>query len=192
MDYKIIISVVAIIFSFIAYGMYVKDILQKKTVPHSFTFFIWGLTSVITWGLQVYGGAGLGAWVTLIAAIILIFIFFLSLKYGEKNITQLDIFFLLVALGALFLWIFAKQPILSVILLVAIDAIGYGPTIRKAWKKPREESLLTWEITASRNILSVFALQSFNVLTYLSPVVCACMNICLSMIVIIRRKKLNN
>lgn len=171
--------------------MYVKDILQKKTVPHSFTFFIWGFVGIITWGLQVYGGAGLGAWVTLAASMILIFIFFLSLKYGEKNITRLDIFFLAVALIALFLWIFAKQPILSVILLVAVDAIGYGPTMRKVWKKPREELLLTWEITAVRNILSVLALQSFNVLTFLSPVVCAFMNICLSMIIIIRRKKLN-
>ncbi|MFZ2985872.1 MAG: hypothetical protein WA083_04095 [Candidatus Moraniibacteriota bacterium] len=190
LNYKIIISLIAVALSFVGYGIYIRDVLRKKTIPHSFTFFIWGLTSSIIWALQVYGGAGVGAWVTLSVALICIFIFFLSLKYGEKNITLLDIVFLLISLLALILWFFAKMPIWSMILLTAIEFFGFAPTIRKSWNKPQEESLLTWEITAFRHGLSIFALQSFNVLTLLYPVVWVFVNLLFSIFLIVRRRQL--
>jgi hypothetical protein len=166
-NYKIFISFVAVILSFVGYGVYISDILRKKNTPHSFTFFIWGLTSSIIWALQVYGGAGVGAWVTFSVALICIFIFLLSIKYGEKNITLVDVVFLIISLLAIILWFFAKQPIWSMILLVAIEVSGFVPTIRKSWNKPQKESLFTWEITAFRHLLSIFALQSCYILKIL-------------------------
>ncbi|MFZ2975302.1 MAG: hypothetical protein WA055_01560 [Candidatus Moraniibacteriota bacterium] len=190
LNYKIIISLIAVVLSFVGYGVYIRDVLRKKTTPHSFTFFIWGLVSSIVWALQVYGGAGVGAWVTLSVSLICTFIFFLSLKYGEKNITLLDIVFLLISLLALILWFFAKLPIWSMILLTAIEVFGFAPTIRKSWNKPQEESLLTWEITAFRHGLSIFALQSFNILTLLYPVTWVFVNLLFSFLLIIRRRQL--
>ncbi len=61
MEYKIIISIFGVILSIIGYGMYVRDILKRKTIPHTFTFLIWSIASSTTWALQVHGGAGVGA-----------------------------------------------------------------------------------------------------------------------------------
>lgn len=190
LNYKIIISLIAVVLSFVGYGVYIRDVLRRKTIPHSFTFFIWGLASFIVWALQVYGGAGVGAWVTLSVSLICIFIFFLSLEYGEKNIALVDVVFLLASLLALILWFFAKLPIWSMILLTAIEVFGFAPTIRKSWNKPQKESLLTWEITAFRHGLSIFALQSFNILTLLYPVAWVFVNLLFSFLLIIRRRQL--
>lgn len=190
MDYKVVISVVAVALSFVGYGIYIRDILRRKTVPHAFTFLIWSIASSVTWALQVYGGAGVGAWITLVVSVICIIIFLLSLKYGEKKITKLDIIFLIVALLALALWIFAKQPVWSMILLVATDVLGFGPTIRKSWNKPFQENLFTWELTAFRHGLGIIALEKFNILTMLYPVTWVVVNGLFSVFLIVRRKQI--
>ena len=192
MDYKIIISLIAVALSLVGYGVYIRDILNRKTVPHAFTFLIWSIASSITWALQVYGGAGVGAWITFVVTVVCIFIFFLSLKYGEKKITVLDIAFLTLSLISLFLWLVAKQPIWSVILIVATDVLGFGPTIRKSWNKPHEESLFTWELTAFRHALGIIALEKFNILTLLYPVVWVAVNLLFSIFLRVRRSRVKN
>ena len=167
-----------------------RDIFTRKTVPHTFTFLIWGIASSITWALQVYGGAGVGSWVTFAVSAICIFIFILSLKYGEKKVTVSDVVFLVLSLVALFLWLGIKQPVWSVVLVVLTDVLGFAPTIRKSWDKPYEETLFTWEMTAFRHGLSIFALQKFNILTMLYPVTWVIVNSLFSLFLVIRRKQI--
>lgn len=190
MDYKVIISIVAVALSFLGYGIYIRDIVRRETVPHAFTFLIWSIASSTTWALQVYGGAGVGAWITFVVSAICIVIFFLSLKYGEKDITKLDILFLIFSLIALALWLVAEQPVWSMVLLVATDVLGFGPTIRKSWSKPHQENLFTWELTAFRHGLGIIALERFNILTLLYPVTWVVVNALFSIILIVRRRKL--
>lgn len=191
LNFKILISIIAVILSFIGYGIYIRDIVRRKVVPHTFTFLVWSIASSITWALQVYGGAGVGAWITGAVTLICIFIFFLSLKYGEKKITKLDIIFLLISFCALFLWLVVKQPVWSIILLVLTDIFGFLPTVRKSWNKPYEENLFVWELTAFRHALSVFALEKFNIITMLYPVAWVFANAFFSIFLIIRRKQLS-
>ncbi len=190
MTLKIIISIIAIILTFIGYGVYIRDILKGKIKPHTFTFLIWGVASTITWALQVYGGAGVGAWITFVVSAICIFIFFLCLKYGEKRITSLDVLFFFLSLFALFLWLVVKQPVWSIILLVASDLLGFAPTIRKSWNKPHEEGLFTWELTAFRHALGIIALEKFNILILLYPVAWTIANLLFSIFIIVRRKQM--
>ncbi len=190
MNYKTIISLIAVALSFVGYGFYIRDILNHKIKPHTFTFLIWSVASSITWALQVYGGAGVGAWITFVVSVICIFIFFLCLKYGEKHITKTDIVFLVLAFASLFLWVVVKQPVLSVILLVSTDLFGFAPTVLKSWNKPYEEGLFTWELTAFRHALSIIALEKFNILTLLYPVVWVIGNTLFSVFIIIRRRQI--
>jgi len=187
--YKIVISLIAVLLSFVGYGIYVRDILKGKIKPHTFTFLIWAVASSITWALQVHGGAGVGSWITLAVSAICILIFFLCLKYGETNVTKLDVAFLLLAFVALFLWLVVKQPLWSMILLVATDLFGFAPTVRKSWNKPYEEGLFTWELTAFRHALGILALEKFNILTLLYPVAWVIANTLFSIFIIVRRKQ---
>jgi len=186
-DYKVIISIISVILVFVGYGPYIWDILKRKTTPHTFTFLVWSVASSITWALQVYGGAGVGAWITFAVSAICILIFFLCFKYGEKSITTLDVVFLILALTSLFLWLVVDQPVWSIILVVLTDILGFGPTLRKSWNKPHSETLFTWWVAAFRHGLGIAALQQFNLLTLLYPVAWTAANIIFCVILLIRR-----
>lgn len=188
MDYKIIISVISVALVVVGYGPYVYDILKRKTTPHVFTWFIWTLAPGITYALQVKGGAGVGAWVTFGVTISSFIIFILSMRIGDKDITHSDIAFFILSLCALFLWLGVDKPIWSVILIVLTDVLGFFPTIRKSWNKPHSETLFTWGVASFRHTLGIFALQKFNLLTLLYPVVWAVANLIFCIILIIRRR----
>lgn len=190
MDYRIAISIFTTILVFVGYGPYIVDILKKRTVPHAFTFLIWSIASWITWALQVYGGAGAGAWITFFVSSVCVFIFLLSLKYGEKHITILDLVFLILALLSLFLWLVVHQPLLSIILVVLTDILGFGPTVRKSWNKPHSETLFTWQVAAARHALGILALEHFNIYTMLYPVAWTAANILFFVLILMRRGQL--
>ncbi len=189
MNYKIFFSVAATVLMFAAYVPYVRDIFRKKTTPHAFSFFIWGLAGVIIYGLQIKGGAGVGSWATLGICFISFFIFLLALKYGEKKITVSDVIFFLLALAALFLWLVVKQPVLSSILIVLVDILGFVPTIRKSWNRPHSETLFMYELSTVRQALGIFALERFNFLTALNPVVWTIVNGIFVVVLIMRRRQ---
>ena len=188
-SYKILISILAVILTFVGYVPYFRDIIKKKTSPHIFTWFIWTLTGFIGYGLQVTGGGGVGTWALLMASICCFAVFLLSLRVGKKDITTLDIAFLILALVALFLWVVVKQPVASVILITIVDLLGFAPTIRKSWDKPYSETLFTYELCFIRHGLSVFALERFNILTVLYPVTWSLANLFFVIILVLRRRK---
>ncbi|HBU66816.1 hypothetical protein A2467_02600 [Candidatus Nomurabacteria bacterium RIFOXYC2_FULL_36_8] len=175
---------------FVGYIPYIKDTINNKTIPHTFTWLIWVFTVGITFALQVKGGAGIGSLVTLVLFIVCFYIFILGLYKKNKDITWLDIIFLIFSLIALLLWLVAKQPVLSIVIIVIVDVLAFVPTIRKSWNNPHSETLSLFEIVTIRHALSIFALQQYNILTYLSPVASTLANLIFVIILIVRRKKL--
>lgn len=188
---KEVLGVIAVGLAFVAYIPYFRDILSGKTKPHVYSWFVWGFLTTIIFALQIKGGGGAGAWVTLSAGIFSFVVFFLGLKNGKRDITTSDTLFFVSALVATGVWVFAKQPTLSVVLLVTIDMLGFVPTIRKSWHKPSEETLFTWSLNGFRHGLSIVALRQYNVLTLLYPIVWTAANVLFSTMLIIRRKRLN-
>ncbi len=191
MKIKTIISTFSILLIFIGYAPYVFNILKGRTRPHVFSWFIWGLTTGIVYALQVSAGAGVGAWVTLCITLVLISVFFLSLKNGNKDIRKIDIVFFVSALIAIPVWLVVKQPVISIILLATIDMIGFAPTIRKSWNDPYSETLSLYTITTFRHGLTIFALEKLNFITLLYPVIWVIANAAFAIILIIRRNKIS-
>ncbi len=188
MDYKTIIGIIAVILAFVGYIPYIRDILKKKTTPHTFTWLIWTLAVGISAALQISGGAGGGAWTTVAVTFMCAFIFALGLKNGKRDIAKIDIIFFALALVSLFLWLVIHQPVWSIILIVLTDLLGFAPTIRKSWNNPYSETLSTYQITAFRHGLSIFALQQFNILTWLYPIAWTIANVVFCILLITRRR----
>ncbi len=191
-DFKTSISIIAILLTFIAYIPYVRDTLHGKTTPHIYTWFIWGLVTAIAFGLQVEGGAGVGSWVTFAVVIACFFVFLLGIRSGKKDITNLDTIFFILSLIALFLWLIAKQPILSVILVSFTDILAFIPTIRKSWNKPYSETLFLYSLNSFRHGLSLLALEHYSIVTYLYPLTWTFANALFSIMLIVRRKQIGN
>lgn len=187
-DEKSLFGIVAVVLTFIGYFPYIRDIIKKKTKPHIFSWIIWTIVTGIIYALQVSGGAGAGSWVTLCLTLLLLLIIFLSIKNGSKDIKKIDIVFLVLALLTLPIWLVIKQPILSIVLLTAIDMLGFLPTIRKSWNSPYSETLSFYIITTFRHGLSILALEKYTIITWLFPVSWVLANALFSLILIIRRK----
>src|SRR3989338_4313881 len=86
MTLKSIIGVIATVLVFIGYVPYIRDIISGKTKPHIFSWFLWGFVTSIAFALQIYGQAGIGAHVTLAAALMCFVVIFLGFKYKSTVI----------------------------------------------------------------------------------------------------------
>jgi hypothetical protein len=188
MQIKIIFSTISVIIGLLAFLPYFKSAISNKTQPHVFTWLIWAITQgTAVVGLWL-GGGGIGAISLTIGTFLVILVFFISLKNGKKNITRSDVVVLIAALSAVAIWWFLNNPILAVLLVSAIDVIGFIPTLRKSYSNPWTEDVLSWVFFATANIFAILALASYNLLTlsYLAALTTA--EIILITFLFIRRK----
>lgn len=190
-EIKFIVGVIAVLLTFIGYIPYLRDTIKGKTKPHIYTWLLWSLVTSIAFSLQISDKAGIGSLVTLAAAIVCFIIFLFGLRIGKKDITLTDTIFFLLALVALVMWLFAKQPVIATIIVSATDMLAFAPTIRKSWNKPYSETLISYEINTLRFILAIFALQRYTIITSLYPITWVLANGLFSLLLIIRRKQLS-
>ena len=190
-DLKNILGVVAVLLTFVGYVPYLRDVIKGTTVPHLYSWFLWAFVTAIAFALQLSDQAGMGAFVTLAAAIMCGAVLVLGMFGKSKvEITTTDTLFLLAAFVALGLWLFAKQPVLSAILTTLIDLFGFAPTIRKSWNKPYTETLSFYYLNTLRFGLAVLSLQRYTIVTALYPVAWMFGNGLFALFLVIRRKQL--
>lgn len=185
---KEIISIIAVILTFVAYVPYYRDILKGKTHPHIYTWSLWGLLTVLIVALQFIGGAGPSTWITAAAGLMCIGVIVLGFKNGKKYITKTDTFIAILALLAIAFWLFVNQPVISLILVIVADLLAFIPTVRKAWKKPYTETLSLYITNSFRFILALFALETFTFLSAGWIIAWVIANVFFSAILIWRRR----
>lgn len=176
-----VLSVAAIALTIIAYVPYVAAIRAGRVKPHFFSWLIWSLTTAIVFFAQLAAAGGAGAWPTAVSAAITIYVAWLSLVLrSDFSANRADWVFLTAALLSLPLWYLTDDPLWSVVILTVIDALGFAPTLRKAWARPHEESMQFYLIFTVRSVLSVWALESRTLTTVLFPaaMVVACILVC--------------
>lgn len=187
---KDVLGAIAVIITFVGYIPYIKDILKRKTRPHLYSWFLWGFVGSIVFALQVSDKAGAGALVTLAAVIMCVVVLGLGLKLkGKRDIKFIDTVFFILALIAVAIWILAKQPIISTILMIIIDLLGFVPTIRKSWFKPYSETLVFYILNTIRFALAIASLQRYSVITALYPITWFFANSLFALMLVIRRKQ---
>lgn len=186
--YKELLSVTAIILTFVAFIPYIRSIQLGKTKPHVFSWIIWASVTFIVFLAQLSDNAGAGAWPIGISGIITLYVAILAYhKKSDKMITRKDWLFFAAAMSALPFWYFTSNPLWAVIILTTVDLIGFAPTFRKAYHYPNEEQLLFFVLMTCRNLISIMALEHYSLTTVLFPAATALACILFIKLVIIRR-----
>jgi len=188
---NVYLGILATLIAIYAYIPYFRNIFRGKTKPHAFSWFVWFLLTAIAFFAQVSDNAGPGAWVTGFTAVICFVIFIFGLKRGEKDIVWIDWLSLVGALLALGLWAITNEPLLSVILITLIDALGFVPTFRKSYSKPNEETALTYGLSSLKFAIGIAALDNVTLVTALYPASLVLANGIFVAMVLLRRQKLN-
>jgi len=187
-SFKSLLGAAAIVLTFVGYAPYLRDLIKQKIRPHIFSWLVWAIVTALIFALQISAGGGAGAYATLAVSILIVVVFLLSLRNGDRDIKRVDVIFLIAALLCIPLWLVVEQPVLSIILLSTVDMLGFAPTIRKSWKDPFSETLSLYVITAFRHALSVIALSEYNIVTMLFPLTWVFANAAFAVMLIARRR----
>ena len=168
-SYRILLGVLAAVIGFAGYIPYFRDIFKGKTKPHVFSWTAWGSLIGVDFIVQVTRGGGAGAWVTGFSSVVCFAIAALAFTRGEKKITKGDWFCFGAAIIGIVLWLFTNDPLLTVIIITATDAVAFIPTFRKTYRKPDEETLVSYIFTTLKWAMGVAALRSLTLVTALYP-----------------------
>lgn len=191
MNYKIVVGIAAVIISFIGYIPYFRDILNKKTKPHVFSWFVWGLSGGIGFFAQIVSGAGSGAWIMGLGFTVCVAITILAFRQGEKTITLSDWVAFGGALLGLILWQLTDNPLLAIIFVILSDLLAFIPTFRKSYHKPHEETFVSWVFSSLKYLLALVAIQSYSLTTVLYPLYLSLSNGGFAIMLLVRRRILS-
>jgi len=190
-EYKELFSAIAIALTFAAFYPYIRSIKAGETKPHVFSWAIWGSTTFIVFLAQLEGGGGVGAWPIGISGIVTIYVAYLAYRHqSDITITKLDWCFFISALCSLPVWYLTSDPLWAVVILSAIDVLGFGPTFRKSYHQPHQERRLFFALFLARNLVVIIALEYYSLTTVLFPAVIAAMTLCVIVMISYRRIKI--
>lgn len=152
-----------------SYVLYLRSVYRRKTVPHVYSWLIWAVLAGIGYAAQLSTHAGPGAWNTGFTAIVCFAVFLMSIKYGERRLSRLDIALLCLAAIAIVMRLLIGDYVLTVLLTTVAASVGFVLTIKKAWHRPAQENPVTFSINALRSLISLFALASVSFTTFFYP-----------------------
>lgn len=188
MDIKTILAVVATLIMTLCVVPYIRDIFRGETKPHSYTWLIWallqGIAAIDMWS----GGAGFAVASSSVGALLNVFIFILSLRYGTKNITNFDTACLIGALAALGAYFYFHNAALSIAIAVLVDFLAFLPTERKTWQEPGTETASTHFLSGTANVLTLAALSTYNFVTVPYVAAIMLMDYTVWLTIVLRRK----
>ncbi|MDH5327153.1 MAG: hypothetical protein OEZ68_22215 [Gammaproteobacteria bacterium] len=189
--FKGIFTTTAIVLTVVAFVPYIRSILSGRTRPHVFSWIIWAGTTFVVFLAQLAADGGIGAWPIGISGVITLVVALLAYhKKADDSITAADWLFFLLALSSLPLWFVTSEPLWAVVVLTLVDLLGFGPTFRKAFHSPMNESVGFFVIMLLRNTLVVLALEQYSWTTVLFPAAVALACFALIIVIIHRRRKL--
>lgn len=165
-ELKIFFGGLASVLLILGFIPYFQDIFKKQTKPHIYTWLIWSITQGTALAALITGEGGAFASLGVASsALLTMFVFFLSFKFGTKDITRSDTLTLVAALTAVLVWWQLNNPYIAVLMVAIIDSVGYIPTYRKLWNQPWSETLSFWYLFTGGNIFALLAIEQYNFLT---------------------------
>ncbi|HKX73307.1 MAG TPA: hypothetical protein VJM32_04805 [Candidatus Saccharimonadales bacterium] len=184
-----IITVLAALIPIAGAIPYLINTVKDKTRPNIVTWFTWTLINGINtaaafsdgaWQTAIYTGAGTIATGAIVAV---------GVKHGFKKYTPFDIACQIVALLGIPLWLLTGQPELAVLILLVVDFAGGLPTLRHAFKAPREETWQTFGASALGGALILVSLERFDVVALTMPLYIFLFDLTVLLTIFWRRRK---
>ena len=188
MHLKVVLSVAATVLTIVSYVPYIRDMRRGRTKPHAFSWLIWTVVTYVTGAAQLAAGGGLGAMVAFTTGTIAAWIAYYSFRHRAVRIRTGDWVSLGIALGAIPVWLATKQPLLSVIIVSAIDLVAFWITIRKTYNLPYSENLTQNILATIKHALTLAAQGQYNPTTLLYPSSLTLMNGGFCLLLIARRR----
>jgi hypothetical protein len=168
-DYHIVAAVLGVTLALCSDSIYVYGAIRNTIKPHAFTWLGWGIISGIVAAAQLFSNAGATVWVTASIAVMCLLVALFAFRQGKSYLLPSDWVFLVGSMCAVSLWVFTRQPLSAVVVILVADTLAFVPMLRKAYRKPEEDSASAFALSVLRNVFALIALQSFVLVNWIYP-----------------------
>lgn len=183
-------GVSAAILFFISLGPYLIEIFQHKTKPQRATWWIWFVLNIVALLAQWAAGATWSLLFSGAQTILTATIAILSINYGYGKFTRKDGLALVVAAIGVVLWQLTSQPLVALLIVVAVDLLGFYLLLLKTWESPQTEAFSTWVIASFASICGMLAVNTLNFTRLLYPSYIFLGNLFMVFVILYRRPKI--
>lgn len=171
---------------------YIRDVLKGRTRPNVVTWFTWSLLNIITAVAALSGGAVQTAIFAAATGLCTATVTVLGLRNGVKKYTPFDVICQLLAILSIVAWLVTKEPVSALVFTIAASFIGSLPTIRHAWKAPREETWQFFGIDALSAAIACLAVVNRDFLSLAFPIYILLDDLLIAGIILMRKKKVRH
>lgn len=144
---------------------YLRDIFRHKTKPERATWWIWLVLNFIALSAQWAAGATWSLGLTVGQIVAVGFIAILSITHGFGTFRAKHYISLLIAAAGIGLWKLTNDPLVALVVVVAIDFMAFWLTIVKTWHAPRTETLSAWVFATVAGACGVVAVGDYGDVT---------------------------
>ncbi len=162
-------AILSVVLSLAAVPPYYIAILHGETKPERATWVIFSVLNLTALVSQVYLGA---TWsLAFLGADTLnsLGVLALAVKFGVGGWTRLDRLALAVATVGVIISILARQPVIALLGAVLADFSGTSLTIRKAFRAPGSEALISWLLSGSSALCGLLSVGKWDAALLLYP-----------------------
>ncbi len=187
-----LLGITALIVNFAGYIPYIRDIFRNKVKPHPVTWGVWTILTTIAAFNQVLNGGGYSSLFFISTALLVGFVFALSLRYGMGGASKIDRICLFLAILLLVYWLTVQETRISTLLVVIIDGIAAIPTILKTYQHPETESYNQWSLAGIAGFLTILSVPRLDWVLVIYPMYVLIVNSAIVIVKYTRERKHRN
>jgi len=161
MDIKTIFVVCSSILMVVCVIPYLVEVVRGKAKPRVVSWFIWSIITGIGCAAAFVDHQYPTAILLLLSSMGTMLTGILGWKYGDKKIAKLDVSCFVGALIGLVLWRVFDSPALAVMAMIMTDFVGGIPSLVHAWRKPYEETLVSYMLSFFAASFTLLALSDW-------------------------------
>ena len=175
-DWPLVIVIIGSLITVSAVIPYLVEIVRGQTKPRVVSWFVW---TVLT-GLGMAAALAEGQYLTSVllgtAGFVTLLVVILGWKHGDRHFEKLDIVCLVGAMVGIILWQLFDSPAIGALAAVGLDLIGGLPTLIHAWKKPHEETWITFFLSFLGAGIALAAISDWRITSVAYPIYLVAIN----------------
>lgn len=185
-----VLGILSIVLQFLSFIQYDIDILCRRTKPERAGFWIFALLDTVTLATQLTRGFSWSALLIAVSLLNALFVAFLSIKLGYGRFKKRDLISILIAVIGVVLWLITDEPIIAIIIVIAVDVAGFWLIVVKSWHKPQSETYVAWLLAGVSAVLAVIATGTLDLVVTGYVLYSAIANIGLALMLLYRKRRL--